>query len=62
VQGKTEKGLPHFGQQQFTIMQDVAYKSAQGRLISVLEGGYDLEGLGQAAAAHVKGLVRYERK
>jgi acetoin utilization deacetylase AcuC-like enzyme len=44
-----------------TVMQDVAYKSSQGRLVSVLEGGYDLEGLGQAAAAHVKGLISYER-
>jgi acetoin utilization deacetylase AcuC-like enzyme len=40
------------------IMQDVAHKSAKGRLISVLEGGYNLEGLGQAAVAHVRGMVR----
>ena len=43
------------------IVQDIAYGSAQGRLTSVLEGGYNLEGLGQAAAAHVKGLVGYGR-
>src|ERR1700736_4698533 len=32
--------------------------SAQGRIVSVLEGGYDLEGLAQSAAAHVTALMR----
>jgi acetoin utilization deacetylase AcuC-like enzyme len=36
----------------------VADQSAQGRVVSVLEGGYDLEGLAQSAAAHVTALMR----
>jgi acetoin utilization deacetylase AcuC-like enzyme len=36
----------------------VADQSAQGRLVSVLEGGYDLEALAQSAAAHVTALMR----
>jgi acetoin utilization deacetylase AcuC-like enzyme len=34
-----------------------AGEHCNGRLISVLEGGYDLEGLGLAAAAHVRALA-----
>jgi acetoin utilization deacetylase AcuC-like enzyme len=36
----------------------VADQSAQGRVVSVLEGGYDLQGLAQSAAAHVTALMR----
>ena len=36
----------------------IADKSAEGRVVSVLEGGYDLEGLSQSAAAHVTALMR----
>ena len=36
----------------------VAEESAQGRVVSVLEGGYDLQGLAQSAAAHVTALMR----
>jgi acetoin utilization deacetylase AcuC-like enzyme len=36
----------------------VADQSAQGRIVSVLEGGYDLEALAQSAAAHVTALMR----
>jgi acetoin utilization deacetylase AcuC-like enzyme len=36
----------------------VADQSAGGRVVSVLEGGYDLEGLAQSAAAHVTALMR----
>lgn len=39
------------------LMKTIAKTHAQGRLISVLEGGYNLEGLGKAAAAHVGALV-----
>ncbi len=39
------------------IMLEIAAKHAGGRLVSVLEGGYNLAGLGSAAAAHVKALV-----
>jgi acetoin utilization deacetylase AcuC-like enzyme len=35
---------------------EVARVRCGGRLISSLEGGYDLEGLGQSALAHVKAL------
>ena len=36
----------------------VANKSADGRVVSMLEGGYDLAALGRSAAAHVKELMR----
>jgi acetoin utilization deacetylase AcuC-like enzyme len=36
---------------------DVAARYAQGRLVSVLEGGYDLPSLARCAAAHVKLLA-----
>jgi acetoin utilization deacetylase AcuC-like enzyme len=34
----------------------VARRHAQGRVVSSLEGGYDLEGLGRSAVAHVEAL------
>jgi acetoin utilization deacetylase AcuC-like enzyme len=37
---------------------DVADKSAGGRVVSLLEGGYDLEGLAYSAAAHVTALMQ----
>ena len=37
---------------------EIADKSAQGRVVSVLEGGYDLEGLAGSVAAHVTALMR----
>jgi acetoin utilization deacetylase AcuC-like enzyme len=37
---------------------EIADASAGGRIISVLEGGYDLQGLSQSAAAHVIALMR----
>ena len=39
-------------------LMEVADKTAQGRVVSVLEGGYDLEGLSQSAAAHVTALMQ----
>ena len=36
---------------------DVAYSSAGGRVVSVLEGGYDLQGLKKSVAAHVTALM-----
>ena len=36
----------------------VADASAGGRLVSVLEGGYDLEGLANSVAAHVAALMQ----
>jgi acetoin utilization deacetylase AcuC-like enzyme len=36
----------------------VADKTCQGRVISLLEGGYDIDALGRSAAAHVRALMR----
>jgi acetoin utilization deacetylase AcuC-like enzyme len=38
-------------------MREVADRSAGGRVVSMLEGGYNLSGLASAAAAHVAALV-----
>jgi acetoin utilization deacetylase AcuC-like enzyme len=38
------------------VMLEIAGKYAAGKLISVLEGGYNLSGLAAAATAHVKAL------
>ena len=39
-------------------LMEVADKYAQGRVVSVLEGGYDLQGLAGSAAAHVAALMQ----
>jgi acetoin utilization deacetylase AcuC-like enzyme len=39
-------------------IMEVADASAKGRVVSMLEGGYDLEGLANSAAAHVSALMR----
>ena len=39
------------------VMLDIARRHAGGRLVSVLEGGYNLAGLASAAAAHVGRLI-----
>ena len=39
------------------LVMEIANRHAGGRLISVLEGGYNLSGLASAAAAHVKALI-----
>jgi acetoin utilization deacetylase AcuC-like enzyme len=39
------------------MMLDVANKFSDGRLVSVLEGGYNLEGLSLASEAHVRALM-----
>jgi acetoin utilization deacetylase AcuC-like enzyme len=41
-----------------TALMEIADASASGRVVSVLEGGYDLEGLQQSVAAHVSALMR----
>jgi len=38
-------------------LMEIADKSAQGRVVSVLEGGYDLQGLSRSVAAHVTALM-----
>ena len=39
-------------------LMDVADSCAQGRIVSLLEGGYDLQGLSRSVAAHVTALMR----
>jgi acetoin utilization deacetylase AcuC-like enzyme len=39
-------------------LMEIADKSAQNRVVSVLEGGYDLQGLAGSVAAHVTALMR----
>lgn len=40
-------------------LMSVAGESAEGRIVSVLEGGYSLEGLASGASAHVRALMRH---
>jgi acetoin utilization deacetylase AcuC-like enzyme len=40
------------------IMMNIAREHADGRVVSVLEGGYDLDGLASASAAHVAALSK----
>ena len=39
-------------------VMEVADSTAGGRVVSVLEGGYDLDGLARSVAAHVTALMR----
>ncbi len=39
-------------------LMEVADKHAKGRLVSTLEGGYDLQGLSNSVAFHVRTLMR----
>jgi acetoin utilization deacetylase AcuC-like enzyme len=39
-------------------LMELADRRANGRVVSVLEGGYDLEGLSKSVAAHVTALMR----
>ena len=39
-------------------LMQIADESAQGRIVSLLEGGYDLQGLSRSVAAHVTALMR----
>ncbi len=39
-------------------LMEIADASAEGRVVSVLEGGYDLDGLARSVAAHVTALMR----
>ena len=38
-------------------LMDIAAKSANGRVVALLEGGYDLKGLAESAAAHINQLM-----
>jgi acetoin utilization deacetylase AcuC-like enzyme len=39
------------------LVKKIAADHANGRVVSVLEGGYNLDGLGKAAAAHVRAMM-----
>jgi acetoin utilization deacetylase AcuC-like enzyme len=39
-------------------LMEIADQSANGRIVSLLEGGYDLQGLSRSVAAHVAALMR----
>jgi len=39
-------------------LMDIADRCCGGRVVSVLEGGYDLEGLARSVAAHVMTLMK----
>jgi len=55
-------GMFHIRDEQFAeltaILRQIAGEHANGKVISVLEGGYSLEGLAAASAAHVRALAR----
>ena len=38
-------------------LMDIADRTANGRVVAVLEGGYDLKGLASSAAAHIRQLM-----
>lgn len=40
-------------------LKDIADKHSEGRIVSVLEGGYSLSALGRSAVAHINGLIGY---
>jgi len=40
------------------LLMDVADRHCQGRIVSVLEGGYNIDALGRAAFYHIKSLMR----
>ena len=39
-------------------VMDLADKHAEGRVVSVLEGGYDIRALAASVAVHVQALIR----
>jgi len=42
------------------VMMEISDKHSEGRLVSVLEGGYDLSGLTKSVSSHVEALCRTE--
>ena len=55
------KDLPELREEDFAWvtrkLMEIADKSAEGRIVSVLEGGYDLQGLRDSVAVHVAALM-----
>ena len=43
------------------VLLEIAARHSKGRLVSVLEGGYNLDGLGRAVAAHVEALMEFRQ-
>ena len=39
------------------LIVDLANEHCKGKVVSILEGGYDLDGLAKAATAHFKALL-----
>ena len=39
------------------LMRKITFKSAKGRIVSMLEGGYDLGALGRSVAAHLRAMI-----
>ena len=52
-----ENGLPEQTEANKKLME-IADVNAKGRVVSLLEGGYDLQGLSRSVAAHVTALMR----
>jgi acetoin utilization deacetylase AcuC-like enzyme/formylglycine-generating enzyme required for sulfatase activity len=50
----TEQGFAQLTE----IVKEIAQKCCEGRLVSVLEGGYSLEGLAASVEAHIRVLMR----
>jgi len=50
----TEQGFAQLTQ----IVKEIAQKCCEGRLVSVLEGGYGLEGLAASVEAHIRVLMK----
>ena len=42
------------------MVMDIARRHCNGRIVSILEGGYNLEGLASASVAHVGTLLEYQ--
>ena len=42
-----------------TLVMHLASETAEGRVVSILEGGYNLTGLGKATLAHVRTLIEH---
>jgi acetoin utilization deacetylase AcuC-like enzyme len=61
--GHREDDMAHFGLVEADYVwitdqvMDIAARHAEGRIASVLEGGYDLSSLGRSAAAHIRTLA-----
>ncbi|MCX6354025.1 MAG: histone deacetylase [Candidatus Aureabacteria bacterium] len=54
----TQLGVSTAGFARMTeLVKGIAEEHADGKLVSVLEGGYDLENLGQSVVAHIKALL-----